>query len=663
MEKMEKVKTLDTPLRPRELFRQFAWASAHPLAWAAAHPMLCAAAFFLFAFALRLLYAGRLGSITMSVYPDEWRYLHLARSIAEGGPLLIQGLPAEFQKILYPLVISPASLLTRDLVAQVKIIEAINCLAMASMVFPTALLVKKLTPKPAVLLLTLAFVCALPDFMYTVFFLSEPLYYPLCLWVFYFFCAAMERQELRRRWLYFALFGFFTYLAYCTREIGAAFLIAAAAMLVIEGFRKKKWKENAVALGLVLSAFFAPYFVVKRALFPGLGNSYDGKLSGYDQIGLSALRVPGAFSYLLYSAAALFMAAILSFYILPVLIPLFRFRKLGREKRGLYIFVLLSLAITAGAVAYTVYIREPHGEPLPRLHLRMIAPMAVPFVIVCFDALLSKEKLRIQKRGRRSIWVLTAALAVCMVALMPRVPIHDDWFDHASLTATYLSAILTNIGMEAARANWVWLIYLLLMLALMAAGVLCFLRKKRGTVLAILLCAICAVSAMDNYVANRTREIFKNSTSVEAHLAASMEGRAPGDYFPCMMDILFSKLPPRDSASLAQGAVALCDFLLSNPETKGSGIGVCTRPSHVLTYASQHLRVCEIRPAMVEMYAGAGYKEVLAGRNVDPTFIVVLEDYNPFTNFEVFYSQPPYLVLRNLDPTKLSLSQEVVTHG
>jgi len=81
-----------TLLRPRG-FRQF-------VLWSGEHPLLCAAAFFAFAFALRLLLGIWLGPIVASVLPDEIKYLHLAKRIAEGGPLLIQRAPADFQKLL-----------------------------------------------------------------------------------------------------------------------------------------------------------------------------------------------------------------------------------------------------------------------------------------------------------------------------------------------------------------------------------------------------------------------------------------------------------------------------------------------------------------------------------------------------------------------------------
>jgi len=645
-----------TPVRPRlrgfprqlAFFRQFA-------GWAVAHPLACAAMFFLLAFSLRMLCGKWLGPMMTSVFPDEWRYLHLAKSIAEGGPLLIRGAPADFQKLLYPLMISPA-FLARDPVVQFKIVAVINCLAMASVVFPVALLVKKLSHKPSVLFLALAFTVALPDFLYTDTFLSEPLYWPLCLWVVYLFHIAMAQQQPRRQLVLFALFGFVTWLCYLTKEIGAAFLIAAAAMLLVEGIRDRKYKQNGLALAVCLSAFFAPFLVIKQTLFAGMGNSYSGVQNDWDQLGLSALKEPGAPLYMVYSAAALFVAAILSFYILPVLLPLLG--RMNAEKRRMYIFTMLSLAVTAGAMAYTVSIREPWGKPVPHLHLRLLAPLALPFVILCFDCLLSREKPRIKKRARRWIPLLTAAFGVLLVALLPSVPVKDDASHHASLSITSLANTLGNLGME--KANWVWPAYLLLMLALAVIGVLCFFQKKKKAVLVLLLCAMFAISAADNRINYQSHRLAKDPIDARSIPAFTQSELKPWDYVKALTQILSAGI--RDPVPYSQAAPPVCDFLLRDADTRAGTIGVCMSPFYILTYASQRLRLQELFPVLIQAHQLSGYTDLVTGQEIEMDYLVVTEEYNPFINVEVIFEHPPYLVLRNLDPSRLSLSQEGGAH-
>jgi len=651
--------TPGAPARPRG-FRQL-------VLWAGAHPLLCACCFFALAFALRLLWGSRPGPIVMTIYPDEIRYLHLARSIAQGGPLFIQGQPAQFQKILYPLLISPAFLLARDPLVQVKLIEVINCLAMASIVFPVALLAKKLSAKPAALLLALVFAVALPDFKYTATFMSEPLSWPLYLWVFYLFHIAMAEKQPRKRLPRFALFGFFTWLAYLTKEIAAAFLIAAAATLVLEGIRDKKWKQNGLSLAVVLSAFFAPFFLVKQILFSGAGNSYNGSQSGWDQVGLSALKAPGAFGYLVYSTAVLFLAAILSFYILPVLLPLSGLRKPdkpGRENTSIYLFTMLSLAVAAGAIAYTCSIREPREGTPPYLHLRLLAPMAIPFVILCFDLLLSKDGAKQKQkrgRGRKTVLPLTAALCVSLAALLPTVPLQESWFNRASLSPAFLTGLLTFLGMGKAAANGVWLAFLLPMLALAAAGAFCFVRGKKKAVLAMLLCAMLAVGAADNLMSYRLLAVSRRMLYDQEMIAMSLRGREPEQYARRAMDLLCSREPATSRNSAAHAAAAASEFILQAGVVPGKDIVVFMRFADRQlfdTYISPRLPRIFVYPEELRRWQESGAREHSLRKRVD--YIVVTEDFNPFEHVEVLFEQSPYLVLRNLDPAKLSFSGEKV---
>ena len=653
---MSITKTLGTTKRPwtRE-FRQF-------VAWSGEHPLLCAAVFFALAVAVRLLCSSLLGPIVITARPDEYRYLHLARSIAEGGPLIVRGEPTDFQKILYPLLISPAFLLARDPVAQIKIVGVINVLLMSSVVFPVALLVRRLTSKASVFFLTLAFAVALPDFMYTLTFMCEPLYWPLCIWVFYFFHRAMAEKRPHKRLLLFALFGFFTYLAYLTKEIAAAYLIAAAAVLIIEGIRdRRRLTQNGLALLVYACAFSAAFFILKLALFSGLGNSYGGSANDWDQIGLSALATPGAFGYMLYSAAALFMAALLSFHILPVILPLFGFRTMGEEKRRMYLFSVFSLLITIGAIAYTVSIRETPGDRMPRWHLRLLAPIVIPFVILCFDFLLSQRRQK-QKLGKMPVLILTATFCILLMILLPVIPTQDCPVDHASLTASFPVLMLTDMGMDTAVANVIWMAWLLFMLALAIAGVILLLKGKKRIVLIILLCTISMVSLSDNFMNHQAIKILKQKKTPVYYLdCVDMSKLESGNYVSCAMDTFFSRVILRDAGQLANAAVSVSGYIRQLNGVLYNGIIACMSTSgmnYIETYAPQNRCIDYLLPEDIQHYMEEGNREYVFDDSSDykglrVNYIVVIDDYNPFTNVEVAYEQAPFLVLHNLDPTRL----------
>jgi len=635
--------------------------------WANEHPIQCAAVFFVLAFALRLLCGSRLGPIAIQYLPDEFRYLHLARSIAEGGPLLIRGLPADFQKILYPLMISPAFLLARDPVAQIKIIEAINCLLMASMMFPLALLVKKLTAQPAVLLMTLLFAAVLPDFIYAAAVMAEPLYWPLCAWVFYFFHRAMAEQKEPKRLCLFAAFGFITWLAYLTKEIAAAFALAVVAILLMEGMRdRSRLAKNGLALTLYLSAFFMPFMIVKQAVFPSVGNSYAGSQSGWDQIGLSALKSPDAVIYMLYSAAVLLMAAILSFYILPVILPLFRLRRMNEKKRRMYLFAVFSLVIIVGAMAYTVSIREDRGDPLPRLHMRLLAPIVIPFIILCFDFLLSPRSTR-QKRapGKQQGLILMAVFCTLLLILLPSVPKDDAWLDHASFSPSYLSAVFAAVDMGKASVNLIWLSYLLFMLAILVTGMICLLQGKKKISLIVLLCAIFAASVSDNITNDRFAALIRQKRDVRSYYAEIMSRWEPEQYFLRAADVLFSAKGLRDPSAIAGAAISVSEHIQQMDDAPDGSIIIsmdATTRKFFSTYASQRLPAYMIISERIARYLDEGKREIVFNNYSDTkglrvNYIVVSEDYNPFVNAEVVYEQTPFLVLRNFDPTRLCIEE------
>ena len=619
------------------------------LTWAGAHPLLCAAVFFLLAFALRLLCASLVGPISIHTRPDEIRFLHLARSIAEGGPLLIQGAPATFQKLLYPLAVSPAFLLARDPTAQIRLLVAINCLLMASMMFPLALLVRKLSRKPAVLLCTLAAVCVLPDFMYTATMMSESLYWPLCIWVFYFFHCAIAQTERRKRLRLFTLFGFFAWLAYFTKEVGAAFIIAAAAILIYEGIRNKRLVQNALALLVTAAAFFVPFFIVKQALFPDMGNYYDNE---WNLLDITALKSPEVFTFMLRGAVLFFAAAILSFYILPVLLPLFGLRKMNAEKQRMFLFAVLSLALAAGATAFVISIPEGLDHRVPRLHLRLLAPIVVPFMILCFDLLSARAKI-MKKRGRRSALALTAAVCILLPVLLPSVPTNNVWVDRASPAVSHLVWMLISCGMEAPRANLLWKAWLACILALAIAGAICFIRGKKKAVLALLLCVMLTAGAAENLY--HYRYIGMGAHVIDMQSQELRTGR----YMSYVLGALFPPAATRDPGHLAPAVIAVSDYLRQVDDTPENYVLVCLEPrteSVFETYASQRLRPHFFIALHLEVLWREGLRAFSfdddsdsGGRRVN--YIVVREEFNPFANTEIVYERAPFLVLRNPDPT------------
>ena len=201
--------------------------------WLCRHLWLFTIIMFFISFAIRLSLSFWTGPVvTQLAFPDEIRFLHIARSLAENGQILVRGIQSTYQKILYPLIISPAFLLSDNQLTQVNIIRVINCLLISSTVFPVHLLANKLTKNKIIVLIVLIITITLPDFKYSAGIFSEVLFLPLVIWIFYIAYCAIAEQRRHKKMMIYGLFGFVTYMAYLTKEIAAAFLIVMSLLLM-----------------------------------------------------------------------------------------------------------------------------------------------------------------------------------------------------------------------------------------------------------------------------------------------------------------------------------------------------------------------------------------------------------------------------------------------
>ena len=98
------------------------------------------AAIFAVCFAARMYFALWTGPTLTLTYPDEVRFFHIARSLAEHGQILVRGIATPFQKILYPIFISPAFIFAKSQEARMVFVIAINCRFMRFDICPGAAL-------------------------------------------------------------------------------------------------------------------------------------------------------------------------------------------------------------------------------------------------------------------------------------------------------------------------------------------------------------------------------------------------------------------------------------------------------------------------------------------------------------------------------------------
>ena len=655
--------------------------------WASEHLLMFATVLFILSFAARLLLSFRTGPVLAVVIPDEIRYLHIAKSIAQGGPIMVRGAPATFQKILYPALISPAFMLASDPIRQTVIVRVINCLIMSSAIFPVALLGRKVTSNKTVVLISMLVACTLPDMVYSATLVSEILYLPVACWMFHAGLCAMSEPALKRKLLLSGAFGFTIYLAYLTKEVAAGFLIAAVLMLALDSFRDKgAMIKNALAAAAILAVFFAAHFIIKASLFPGVGNSY-GAASGFDQITLSEISSAYDIFYMFYGAGLLLVAVIMSFYALPVFLPLYGYNGMGRGNRKLYLFSLISLVVMIGAYAYTVLIREELGSFVPRLSLRYFSPAVIPFLILCFDFLLQRgaepgaaktgKTDAARRKGMQFIFpFVIVVFCVLVVVLAPSGPERDVPIDHYALKSTmplqgaHFSLAPGEMfrGPGEMRFNALWMLFKLLLVLLTAFGAWFVVSGKKARALALLLVFIFSVNAYDSalsYLATRYDKLYSFTD----------EGFVPN--LNAGADAYTNYTSGSFSAGGMTASYGFIGSLISVNEFLGGLDGevlVFVHPDvapYIDTYLDQtvfHSRYDFLLDlaVMSAEHIAVGDQPIYDAGNIYVSdthqrgisqfdYIVVIHGDNPFNNTETVFARDPFIVLRNLEPPRLHM--------
>ena len=132
-----------------------------------------------------------------ALFPDEYTYAALGRSIAESGRPLIRGASPHFPALLQPLVTAPAWLVG-DVGLAYRLVQTIGALAMSLAAVPVFMLARRLGLSGRVSLALAALAVLVPDLVYASFVSSEALAYPLVLAAVCAATAALARPTAAR---------------------------------------------------------------------------------------------------------------------------------------------------------------------------------------------------------------------------------------------------------------------------------------------------------------------------------------------------------------------------------------------------------------------------------------------------------------------------------
>ena len=447
----------------------------------------------------------------MAVYSDELRYLDVARSLWQGRGLRVRNMPSDYQKILYPLFILPA-LALKTTAAQITAIGWLNALYASSAVFPAYALCRATGQNRRRTVFLIGAVALLPTMSAASTFMSETVFLPLSLWQIYFLLRAMQAMpKARVGWC--AAAGVWCYLLYLNKEVALYYLIAWVLVRAWVLWQdRSSWRAELACNAALFGSFAACFVLAKLTLFRGLGNSYNQ--TGW----LSAEQ----WGFLPFAIVCDVLFTVLAFGVFPVLLPAVGLRRPAKGsdpvRTQLPLFLLLSLFVGVGVIAWSITVREDLHSPSPRQHMRYLEPLFMPLLLVTLNTL--DEKLSTTRR--RLLAVLTAAWGVGFIVLCRAIGAGAgdntllQWFDFVADRLDRLPVLGLNS----------WLLVWRCFIAAGAAfiGVL-LLRHKARRAMACGVLALCVLCYAGEWRINR----WTYAVTPEAQQAASdLNGRLHG---------------------------------------------------------------------------------------------------------------------------------------
>lgn len=391
----------------------------------------------------------------IGVLPDEVRYLNLAASLFNEGQLVERGGFSSFQKILYPLALSPA-FLADDPLLRVRLIALLNSIYVSSAVFPALLLARRLFTSRTPVIICLLFTLVMPDMCYSMTFLSECVYLPLALWLIACCLRAFEARG-RAGYAWCAGAGLLCYVTYLAKEVALGFALAFIVMMIVRICRSMRYADAnsglpshpthpsrdaaaelaclrhaqtvlakphraqcgsardarihaCISLICFFAAFAIPFLLLKFTLFSGLLNSYN-------QTDPSVLLNPYTLLFAIYALASDATHFAIAFAFFPLVLPALTWPRLTRRERDLYLFCLLAFVFILLIVVYTISIREDLGHVGIRPHVRYVAPIFLPLLFLTIKQLLRGDGTAIMRTPIAFAAAIALTLGMCLLVV------------------------------------------------------------------------------------------------------------------------------------------------------------------------------------------------------------------------------------------------------
>ena len=409
---------------------------------------------------------------------DEFLYYSLGRSIATKGSLLYLGQPAEYNYILYPLILSPVYLLFGQGTNYFRIIQLWNIMLMSLTVFPFFGLCNAMIQKRKMALWMTALFMLLPCFILGEFIYSEAIIYPMFFTLMY--CIYRYLQENRIK--YTIWIGVLGALLYYSKP--GAVLPAILALLIFAGKAVinrsgKSGIQAVVGAGCLTVLFFALKLIAEQVL------GYQGALlSFYDDQASFTLNYENSFFY--YAAVRYPYYFVLMGGVLPFAVSLWYYPEYSRGDKLYYLFLIISALFTMAGTAWLV--NRPEQKTI--LYLRYVE-MYMP-VLLIYIAMSHKSDREISDRSyqvsRILCYLILIYIIICTTVWGSTTGIGESQESHFLMS---LAVLFTRNGMGIAN---------ILIIILTGATLYLLIRKTEKQVFVKICCVLLVVLAVLNNV-------------------------------------------------------------------------------------------------------------------------------------------------------------------
>ena len=335
------------------------------------------------------------------VYIDEGLYVNLARGLAFDHALTYRAMPTSYVYLTYPIALIPLMLVLPASANLYRAVQLYNALLMASAVFPTYLLARRMKLDRRAAYLSTLFLALLPDMVLSAYLMSEALLYPLFMWLAYFGWRAIEREMPSLATLLAC--AALTALLYFTKPGYIVFGAVLLLLLLLRSLRSRNRRailHTALGFAALIALLLAGYAIYHATL-----DSEGTLLTHYDK------QIPHFSVTNVFVAIQAVLLHLNAFQIVGLgfllLFPIFGRKRLSPQKRLVLDTTLLSLLVSIVGIAVMVTLYEWDNTWLyDRLHLRYI----MYYTPLLFMLLLSDDLLGMQLSGRQRAALFAAAV-------------------------------------------------------------------------------------------------------------------------------------------------------------------------------------------------------------------------------------------------------------